>query len=151
VSAPSRRADGAPRVTFGDPDAAGSKCRHCGEIGRTVSEDGRIVWYHAPRACCEASIDEAAALLEDELEYLRDAYRREASHVDALLGRIEDATGADERRARAEHERAKMGLERKRISRYEPRAEELKAELSDLRRARVELERSPPRPYREDS
>lgn len=136
------------RIVLGDPYARGSRCRHCGAGAHKVSENGRLVWYHAPTDCCAGALRDQIQHRRAELEALRSGYAEAAQRIEHLMTEAEEATSrAAEARALQRHARARDSLAERQRSFYEPRGREIKAEIADLERRIAAIEDGHPRPY----
>lgn len=107
-------------------------CRHCGAHTTDALRDMRV-----GMRCCRQAVVDQITWRERDLDDLRRAARRDAAEAEAR------AAAVDADRA----ERIRRGYQQRLRTRYQPQADDLKAELSRLQTLLNSEQTELPRPY----
>lgn len=130
-----------PRLVFADVPREGGAvvlgdkrrgCRHCGHVAVTVSADERVRWYHPGTSCCAGAVRDQLRWRQDELQGLRNEWRRANAEVNELDTAAVEAPPAERKRLEADAARKRRGLQVRVDEVWRPHAAELEAEVHAL-------------------
>lgn len=80
---------------IGSPKAG---CRHCGEVVRHLSEDGKVVVYRPDTNCCYSALEDQISFCRTEIERLN----KELADRETEMERLADDIAVTESAARGE-------------------------------------------------
>ena len=109
-------------------------CRHCGASTDDALRDMRV-----GMRCCRQAVVDQITWRERELDDLRRTARRDAAEAEARAATL-DADRA---------ERVRRGYQQRLQTRYQPQADDLKAEIARLQQMLDGDQTELPRPYRD--
>lgn len=95
--------------TIGDPNTG---CRHCGEIVRRTSANGRVIIYHPGTTCCPSAIRDQIRYRENDYARLKAEGERILQTIDDLEAKANRAIGKEQTELLNEANKARAAYER---------------------------------------